>query len=238
MTKPKKSEPWSLPYDFGDEGLLRDALTHPSAAAHEVPAPGELRQSARYQRLEFLGDRVLGLEVAHYLFDFFPCEAEGDLSRRLHNLVSQRSLARVARRFELDKHLVHALSETVASDAVLSDCLEAVIGAAYIDGGYAAARKFVRALMREELENPPPVPPLDPKTRLQEWGLRHRHGLPQYRVMGHEGPGHAPSFLVSVFFPGTDLPSAEGTGSSHRHAERAAATALLSLIPDVDDDDS
>ncbi|MGR4000665.1 MAG: ribonuclease III [Alphaproteobacteria bacterium] len=218
----------SLPYTFADKALLRDALTHPSVSADEDEY-GRTR-GVRYQRLEFLGDRVLGLEISHHLFLQFPQEDEGKLSRRLHSLVSQPTLAKIARRLKLDQHLVHSLCDATVSESVLSDCFEALIGAVYLDGGQESVRNFIRAAMREELENPPNIPPLDPKTRLQEWGLKLRHGLPKYRVIGHEGPNHAPNFLVSVSFPETDLPTAEGSGPSHRLAERAAAAALWAQI--------
>ena len=210
-----------LGHEFNRPDLLREALTHRSA----------LRPLARGQgsneRLEFIGDRVLGLVMAEWLIERFPVEQEGDLGRRLAHLVSQPVLARVAEEIGLQDELSVAPGEAKAGvrlrATVLADALEATLGALYLDGGLDKARVFVRraweAAMVAQAE-----PPKDPKTRLQEWAHRQGHDLPRYAVTGQSGPPHAPEFEVTV----TVGPhSATGTAGNKRAAEQLAATALL-----------
>lgn len=229
LTPERTPEPWVLQgripcieYDFRDPLLLRAALTHTSCAE-------ENRNS--YERLEYLGDRVLGLTVSEHLYHSFPGEDEGALSRRLHALVSKEALRVVARRLDLGDFLMHS-RKGEATDSMLADCFEALIAAIFLDGGWRAACKFIECAMRAELENPPELPPIDPKTRLQEWSLTRRLGLPIYAMLGRSGPDHEPMFEVLVRIEGPSKHQAKGSGMSRRQAEMAAAANLLSKLPE------
>lgn len=208
-----------LGHSFATPALLRRSLTHPSAAA----VPGE-----SYERLEFLGDRVLGLLVAELLWRRFPDETEGHMARRHAALVRRETLALVARETGLGDHLILARPEREAGEAdnpaLLADACEAVIAALYLDGGLAAARAFVEPrwvpLLEADLE-----PPQDAKTALQEWAQGRALPLPVYRETRREGPPHDPVFTVEVFVEGRN--PAEGVGRSKRLAEQAAAERLL-----------
>jgi ribonuclease-3 len=211
----------ALGHRFADPSLLRLALTHSSASG---------RGLAANERLEFLGDRVLGLAVADLLYRRFASEEEGHLARRFAVLVSRESLAQVAGRIGLAPYLALARGEEDsggrANPAILADACEAVIAALYLDGGLAAARAFVErewvGLVEQDRR-----PPQDPKTALQEWSQAAGRKLPSYVVVASEGPAHEPLFTVEVRVDG--LPPAIGTGRSKRVAEQAAAAEALRL---------
>ncbi len=211
-----------LGHVFADPDLLVQAVSHPSLL-------GLARNAARgYERLEFLGDRVLGLVVAEWLLERFPDEAEGAIARRHTALVRAESLALVAEAIDLGAHLRLSAGEGGAemrpTPNVLADACEAVIGALYIDGGLEAARRFIRARWADLLAGDA-APPQDPKTALQEWAMARGRGLPEYTLLGRTGPDHAPAFQVKVAVAG--LGEATGEGPSKRAAEKAAAAALL-----------
>lgn len=219
-----------LDHRFERPDLLAQALTHPSAAA----PPGGRRRgrlSDRYERLEFLGDRVLGLVVADLLFHRFPDESEGALAKRLAVLVQRASLARVALTIDLGRHLVLSRGEDEAggraNPGLLADACEAVIAALYLDGGMPAAARFIERqwlpLIEADLR-----PPQDAKTELQEWAQGVGLPLPVYETVKTEGPAHEPLFLVEVRVRGR--PAASASGRSKRAAERAAAASLLQSI--------
>jgi ribonuclease-3 len=228
-----------LGYAFARPELLTDALTHPSA----LSSPGrQARRRSRkaksgagrrggYERLEFLGDRVLGLVIADLLWRRFEHEPEGDLTRRLTHLVRRDALARVATMIGLDRHLLLSPSEAAAGAArnpgILADVLEAVIAAIYLDGGFAAAVAFIERFW-EPLLSEMEAPPSDPKTTLQEWAQGRKLPLPDYRLVATSGPDHAPQFTVAVQVKGHDEASA--TASSKRAAETGAAAALLERL--------
>jgi ribonuclease-3 len=203
---------------FRDPRLLREALTHRSAA------PG----AGSNERLEFVGDRVLGLLIAEWLAERFPAEQEGALGRRLAALVAQPTLAAVARAEQLADALEIAPHDAGArrSATVLADAIEAVIGALYFDGGLDAARGFVRRAWAEAMAAQG-APPIDAKTELQEWAQARGLPLPRYAVARREGPPHAPRFCVSV-----TLGDAQGTGTAgvKRAAEQQAAADLLARL--------
>ena len=207
-----------LDHQFSRPELLEQALTHPSAAP-----------STTYERLEFLGDRVLGLVVADMVFRAFPQESEGPLARRFAALVRRETLVRVAESIDLGAHLKVSKAEQGgrASGNLLADATEAVIAALFLDGGYEAARRFVerhwRPLLAEQAE-----PPQDAKTALQEWAQGHGMVLPAYRLLGSEGPPHDPVFEIEVSLPGHA--PAQGRGRSRRAAESAAAAALYQRL--------
>jgi ribonuclease-3 len=205
--------------------LLTEALTHPSAARR--------RGSARrgYERLEFLGDRVLGLIVAELLWRRFPSEAEGELTRRHTHLVRREALAEVAQAVGIGPRIIVSAGEDAAgvrqNPSVLADVCEAVIAALYLDGGLPAARSFVERWWEARLAGLG-APPRDPKTALQEWAQGRGLPLPVYRTVNTEGPAHKRRFTVTVGVEG--LPPATATGSSKRAAETAAAAAALAAL--------
>lgn len=203
-------------YEFRDAGLLKAALTHRS---HDK------KQSN--QRLEFLGDRVLGLVVCDMLYHAFPNEQEGELARRHAALVCKELVAAVAASIELGKFIILSSSEESSGGrsnmSNLEDACEAVIGAVYLDGGFEAAQKFVETNWRPRLESIA-EPPKDPKTSLQEWAQARALGLPLYEIVNQKGPAHAPEFFVRVKINGKQ---AEATAASKRAAEQIAARKLL-----------
>lgn len=216
---------------FARPALLTEALTHPSAV---TPARGKGRRRAvqrHYERLEFLGDRVLGLVIADMLWHRFEHETEGPMTRRMADLVRGETVARVALEIGLDRYLVLSPSEAAAGAArnpsILADVGEAVIAAIYLDGGLSAAAAFIRRWW-EKLIDENAAPPRDPKTELQEWAQARGLGLPAYRMVAIEGPDHAPRFTVAARVAQSDEASA--TASSKRAAEAEAATALLAQL--------
>jgi ribonuclease III len=216
---------------FSRPALLTEALTHPSAAPVERDKR-RLRPTRRdYERLEFLGDRVLGLVIADMLWHRFKTEREGEMTRRMADLVRRDTLARVGLDIGLDRHLVLASSEAAAgagrNPSILANACEAVIAAIYLDGGLAAAEAFIRRRW-EKLIDEMPGAPRDPKTELQEWAQARALSLPAYRVVATEGPDHAPRFTIAVSVAQHEEASA--TASSKRAAETEAAAALLERL--------
>lgn len=214
-----------LGHRFADPLLLAEALTHPSAHARR----GGPRQT--YERLEFLGDRVLGLVVAELLWRRFPDEAEGELTRRHTGLVRRESLVEVARALGLGAFVILSQGEAQAgardNPSVLADTCEAVIAALYLDGGLEAARRFVHRCW-EPLLQTTPAPPRDPKTALQEWAQGRGRGLPIYETVSVAGPAHKRVFTVSARVEGAE--PATASGSSKRAAETAAAAELIARL--------
>ena len=211
-----------LGHRFRDPALLDLALTHRSAGA---------RAQRSNERLEFLGDRVLALAVAAMLYNRFPEESEGALSRRLAALVRREALAEVARAMGVGDALALSRGEEAAggraNPGLLSDACEAVIGAVYLDGGIAAAESVVERHWAPLLDRQA-EPPKDARTRLQEHVQESGTALPQYETVGAEGPDHAPRFRVRVSVPGAE--PAEGEGASKQAASEAAARAMLKRL--------
>ena len=209
-------------YDFADKALLKRALTHISALS------GPQHRAGSYQRLEFLGDHVLGLVVSAMLFGAFPEADEGELSRRLADLVRKETCADVARAMDLGSAMRLGGSESHGGGrsrvAILADVCEALIGAVFVDGGYASAVALIERFWQERMLKP--VRPLrDPKTILQEWVQGRGMPAPSYREIRRSGPDHDPEFCVAVDIPGRE--PTEGVGRSKRAAEQAAAAAML-----------
>lgn len=212
-----------LGHAFASPETLKLALTHPSAA--------KTSRSGDNQRLEFLGDRVLGLIIAEMLYQNFNQEAEGALAKRLAYLVRQERLADIAKNIDLGSYLILSRGEHDAggrtNPAILADACESVIGALYLDGGLEAARGFIvrywKDLMHAELD-----PPQDSKTSLQEWAQGNSLPLPKYVLLETKGPAHDPLFKVEVSLPGFSGVSAEGR--SKRQAEQLAASLLLEKV--------
>lgn len=209
-------------YRFKDTALLEQALTHISALA------GPRNRSGSYQRLEFLGDHVLGLVISDMLYDAFPKADEGELSRRLADLVRKEACADVARTIELGAAIRLGASESNAGGrsrtAILADVCEALVGAVFIDGGYKAASEVISRLWDQRMRTPA-RPLRDAKTILQEWAQARGLPTPVYREVERRGPDHDPEFRVTVVLP--DREPAEGMGRSKRAAEQAAAAAML-----------
>lgn len=213
-----------LGHTFTRPELLREALTHRSALH------GRRRAHSSNERLEFIGDRVLGLLMAEWLAEQFPLEQEGDLGHRLAHLVSRPVLAEVAMSIGLESALSVSPGEARAGvrrlATVLADALEAALGALYLDGGLDRARDFVRrawdAPMRAQ-----EVPPKDAKSTLQELAHARGKGLPVYSVAARSGPPHAPEFVVTAT---VGEQTGTGTAGSKRQAEQLAAADLLKAM--------
>ena len=202
-----------------DEALFTRALTHAS------------REEAHYERLEFLGDRVLGLIVATWLYELFPDEPEGKLSRRFNVLVSGEVCAEVARELGLGGQVIlgkQARDDGAAdSDNVLGDVMEALIGALYLEAGLEAATRFIRTRWADRVDRHDRAPK-HPKSALQEWAAANDKRPPHYELTGRSGPHHAPRFVVQVSIKGVGEASADGL--SKQEAETAAAKALLEQL--------
>jgi ribonuclease-3 len=202
-----------------DPALYTQALTHGSAGANT------------YERLEFLGDRVLGLSIALWLFEHFPDEPEGKLSRRFNALVSGETCAAVARTVGVPKHLVLGKQArddgATDSDNVLGDVMEAIIGALFLECGMDVARDFVRRLWADRVDTQSAAP-RHPKSALQEWAAANKRKPPDYVLTDRSGPHHALRFTVTVSIRGAGEASAEG--GSKQEAETAAAAALLEKL--------
>ena len=202
-----------------DVAMFERALTHSS------------RGDDHYERLEFLGDRVLGLSIANWLYQLFPDEPEGKLSRRLNALVSGETCAEIARELEIGRVAIlgkQARDDGASdSDNVLGDIIEALIGALYLEAGLERAAEFVRTAWGDRVSTADRAPK-HPKSELQEWAASNDRKPPQYRTIGRSGPHHAPRFAVEVEIDGSGTASAEGL--SKQEAETAAAKALLEKL--------
>jgi ribonuclease III len=207
---------------FSHRALLEQALTHVSAL------PASAGRIGSYQRLEFLGDRVVGLVIARMLFDAFPDDAEGQLSRRLAELVRRESCAEVAVAWGLGPYLRLGAGEALVgvrrNEALLADACEAVIGAVFLDAGFEVAAQVVRRAFQPRM-HAPRRPLRDAKTALQEWAQGQGHPTPSYRIVDRQGPDHAPRFVIAVEAAGLKVET--GQGRSRREAEQAAAQAFL-----------
>lgn len=220
--EPALSDPQSawadaaLGASFKDKKLLQSALTHKSVGADN------------YERLEFLGDRILGAVIADWLFADFPNEPEGKLTRRFHQLVSREICARVARAIGVPD-VVRLGQQARAdgganSDNILGDVMEALIGAVYLDRGVNAVSEMIRRLWAPEVSTAAEAPK-HPKMQLQEWAAAQNLKVPVYTLLGRSGPHHNPRFRVELTILG--LPAVEAEGSSKQDAETAAARAFL-----------
>ncbi|MCC7304713.1 MAG: ribonuclease III [Alphaproteobacteria bacterium] len=206
-----------LGHSFRSKTLLAEALTHSSAGS-----------KSDYERLEFLGDRVLGLVIAELLYEKFPDEAEGDMAKRLAALVQGELLAGVAAEIKLGAYITFSEAEALAGGAsnvnILSDVFEALVGALYLDSGMKKCRALIERLWAKRLYDMK-TPPQHPKTALQEWAQGRGLPLPVYKIEGQEGPHHAPVFSVELTVSGYKPVMAQGR--SRQDAEKAAALAFL-----------
>ena len=209
-------------HQFSDPKLIEHALTHVTAVS------GARKRTESYQRLEFLGDHVLGLVISDLLFRAFPKAEEGELSRRLADLVRREACAEAAVAMDLGPHIRLGAGELSSGGrrkiAILADVCEAVIGATFLDGGFPAAAQLIERYWHARMFEPH-RPLRDSKTMLQEWAQGRGLPPPLYREKERIGPDHKPEFRVAVELPG--LAATEGKGASKRDAEQAAAAAML-----------
>ena len=217
-----------LGYRFEDSRLLLEALTHRSALSEKLTATS-------YERLEFLGDAVLGLICTVWLFERFPDYAEGELTRRKSWLVSSTILAEHAERLGVGDCLILGVGEERSGGrlkpSLLADALEAILGGIFLDGGFSAANRTIRALLETDLGEAELDPPLvEAKNRLQERVQGSGLGLPVYSLDGEEGPDHAKVFTVEVTVEGEVLGT--GRGNSKKLAEQRAAVVALERLDD------
>lgn len=215
-----------LSHRFAKPDLLEQALTHPSAAS---------ASRADNQRMEFLGDRVLGLVVAEALTEAFPDAPEGELAPRFNAMVRRETLAEVATEIDLGKHLRLGRSESISGgrrkSAILADATEAVIAALYLDGGLEAAQRFIHRYWQTRIRNAETAP-TDAKTRIQEWAQGRGFAPPVYEMANRSGPDHAPVFHVVAHL---EHLRGEGKAKSKKLAEQAAAQELLRQVPTHDE---
>jgi ribonuclease-3 len=215
----------SIGYVFKDKDLAMRALTHSSYGDGR-------RKTPDYERLEFLGDRVLGLMTAERLF-FMSSEKEGTLARRLNALVRKETCARISRRLGIGEALLISPSEERQGGrektSILGDACESILGAIYLDGGFPAAQAFFDEHWKDDIEAVTNKSMKDPKTALQEKASVAGKAMPIYTVIERSGPDHKPLFVIEVEVEG--IGRAKGTGKSKKDAERYAAVHLLEEWP-------
>ncbi len=212
----------TLQYPFQNSALLTQALTHRSVGSNNN------------ERLEFLGDAILNFVIAAQLFQQFPRESEGVLSRLRSSLVKGETLALLAKDLELGEYLSLGQGEMKSGgfrrQSILADAFEAIIGAVYLDGGFEEAKALLLRLFAERLETiSPNVTIKDPKTRLQEYLQGRKKALPVYALVSLEGEAHEQQFIISCQIEGLEQVT-EGRGSSRRKAEQTAAQAFLEIL--------
>lgn len=210
---------------FNDPAFLKSALTHASVH-HKI----------NNERLEFLGDRVLGLAMSHMLYEMYPDESEGSLAKRFAGLVQGLTLAEIARETNLGDYIILSEQERTAggteNNNILADTLEAFIGAYFLDSGYDNAAVLIKTLWGNRIKKEI-SPPVDPKTFVQEWAQARNLPLPVYQIVSKSGPDHEPEFEVSVSIKGFEPQKARG--ASRRHAEKMAAEKISHLLKQSDE---
>ena len=213
----------SLGHEFTDRALLQQALTHRSAG------------SRNNERLEFLGDAVLGSVIAEELYRRYPQAREGELSRLRSTLVRRESLTDIAHGLNVGQYLMLGAGERRSGghhrDSILSDAVEALLGALYLDSDFSACKVCILALFEEKLASLSDVAFLkDAKTRLQEYLQSRQKALPEYTVASVSGQAHAQFFKVTCAVNDVDVPATSGQGGSRRHAEQQAAERMLAQL--------
>ena len=212
----------SIKYHFVNRALLEAAITHTSFENN--------KKDYTYERLEFLGDRVLGLVIADLIYKNFLNESEGDLARRIAFLVSGKTLSEIAIKLKLQNYV--RVSENLKfkngeNNSILSDTMEAIIGAIFLDSNYSEVKKVIKYIWIEYIKNDV-KPPKDPKSALQELSMELKYEMPVYSNYIKEGPDHSPVFKVKVSIKG--LNKSQGIGVSKKSAEIDAASKLLRII--------
>lgn len=212
----------TLNYSFINSDLIETALTHTSTLNN--------KNDYNYERLEFLGDRVLGLVIADIIYKKFLHESEGELARRIAVLVSGKMLAKIAINLNLQNHI--RVNENLKfnngeNSSILSDTMEAIIGAIFLDSNYKEVKKVIKSLWKEYILIDE-MPPKDPKSALQELAMQLKYEMPEYSNYDKTGPDHSPSFSVKVSIKG--ISNSQGAGNSKKLAEADAAYKLLKVI--------
>lgn len=207
-------------YKFQDAALLQNALTHPS-----------VRSKVNYEKLEFLGDRILGAVIAEYLYKTYPAENEGDLAKRQTAFINGEILADIAREYKLNDRIILGSGERkiggMDKSSNLEDCLEAIIGAVYLDGGGKASKDMILAMWARRFKDQS-KPPESPKSRLQEILQEKGLDLPEYEMLSQAGPDHSPIFTMRLAIPG--YPEVRLDGKSKKLTERKLAIEMLKNI--------
>ena len=204
---------------FKDKNLLIKSLTHKS-----------FDKINNYEKIEFLGDRVLGLVIAKKLLEIYPEEKEGILDKKFASLVNKKTCLQIAKNISLGKYiltLTQRNKKTKIEDKVIADCCEALIGAIYLDKGFFAAENFILIHWKENIKNSI-ITHIDPKTKLQEFSLKKFKKLPTYKIISNTGPRHKPVFKMAVKLPNSKYYI--GKGSSKKDAEQDAAILCLENI--------
>ena len=218
----------ALGYKFKSQDLLERALTHSSVRGSDA-------KRADNERLEFIGDRVLGLAIAETLHNADLGANEGDMARRYNGLVKGETCAKIARQIDLGSQLILSSSEMEnggrGKDNILADAIEAVLGAVFLDGGFIKARDVIARIWGVDGSPQSTVTTADPKSALQEWAQGRGLALPRYVPLERTGPDHAPQFCTEVRV--ASFAPARGTGPSKRAAEQAAASAMLAEVKDL-----
>ena len=212
-----------LKYKFKNLDLLKLALTHSTKQ--------KLDNFSTNERLEFLGDRVLGLVISNEIYYRFPLESEGELAKRFSELVSKKTLIKVAKKINLEKFIITKSSQKKKisiTDSILADTLEAIFAAIFIDSNFLTTQKIITELWNLEI-NRQKNPPMNPKSMIQEWCLKNKGPFPKYDLLKKKGPDHQPLFTVSLTIK--NILSTNGKGKSIQEAEfMAAKKAVKSLI--------
>ena len=203
---------------FKSINFLKKAITHKSYDSIN-----------NYEKLEFLGDRVLGLVISKKLIELYPDQKEGVLDKRLASLVNKNRCLEVAKNIGLEKFILigNKSNKSKIENKILSDCIEALIGAIYYDKGFEASEKFILNMWKSFI-NSSDVSIVDSKTKLQEYSLKKFKSLPIYKLVSSSGPKHKPKFTISVKLKNTKF--FEGSGNSKKKAEQSAAKILLDSI--------
>ena len=205
-----------LDYNFKNSDLLKQSLIHKS-----------FDNFSNNEKLEFLGDRVLGLIISKKLIEIYPEEKEGIIDKKFANLVNKKTCSNIAKKLNIKKFMFLGPSHKSlerSADKIMSDCLEALIGAIYLDGGLKSAERFVFNFWKKYLENSI-LPLIDAKTQLQEHSLKKFKELPRYTFYKKTGPQHQPIFKTDVQIPNSK--KIIGTGTSKKNAQQNAASKLL-----------
>ncbi len=218
MTKLLNEIEGILQYEFRNKDLLKKALTHKSYSENNN------------EKLEFLGDRVLGLVISKKLLEKYPDEKEGIIDKKFANLVNKKTCANIANTLNLKRFIYLGASHKNldrSGDKILSDCLEAIVGAIYTDGGIKSSEKFILNSWNSFIDKSD-ITLIDPKTRLQEFSLKKFKILPKYTFFKKSGPQHKPSFKTEVQIP--ESKKIIGTGSSKKKAQQNAAEKLIKIL--------
>lgn len=207
-----------LGYSFKRKILLTQALT--------PPVLQQRKQGKAFERLEFLGDRILGLVIAEALYVYYPHDEEGKLAKRLSYLTSREFCHVIAERLDLAR-FIPISAEELKGTSILANCIESIIAALYIDGGIIAAQEFIHKYWGETLHTLEELPK-DPKTLVQEWAQKRGMGIPEYKEIERSGPDHSPMYILEISLQNGWV--ATGEGRNKKYAERDAAQKLLDII--------